>query len=409
MFDTAALLELGRKLAGTDVTLADDGALKDAALTLETFRRFLDAAETQVLAELEQRGCCDRDDGCSTATWLAREAQLPHGVARQRVRIGAALRRRLPRTGEALAEARIGIDHARVLVDAAYPRIADQIAEIDDVLLQAAQGCTFDRWRREVQGLADLLDQDGGYDPTTDPDANRLGFATTGGTTALRGTLVGHAAAVTIETIDRVADELLRTFTADAALEPSLAVPSRAALRALALSEICRRAAAVDLGSSRPPRPEATYVIRAEDPYQRASTPRGTTLQDGTTRVLRCAEDLRAVIVDSLGAVLDLGHRVPHLPPAQRRAVEARDGGCVFPGCEQPPAWCDAHHLDERRAGGRTDLRRMALLCRHHHVVTHRAGWTMGATDDQWFWWDSPSGNRIWSQRHGRRRDRPPE
>jgi hypothetical protein len=87
--------------------------------------------------------------------------------------------------------------------------------------------------------------------------------------------------------------------------------------------------------------------------------------------------------------------------------LEARDGGCVFPGCDRPPAWCDAHHVDERSRGGRTDLRRMALLCRHHHTVTHRRDWTMGVTEDQWFWWDTPSGRRLWSQRHGRRRDGP--
>jgi hypothetical protein len=33
-----------------------------------------------------------------------------------------------------------------------------------------------------------------------------------------------------------------------------------------------------------------------------------------------------------------------------------RDGGCVFPGCDRPLAWCDAHHLWHWVDGGPTDL-----------------------------------------------------
>jgi hypothetical protein len=292
--------------------------------------------------------------------------------------------------------------------DAANPLIRDELAGVEDDLVDASEHCAFERWRQEVQGLADLLDQDGGYDPDRDPEANRLSVGATGSTTSLRGTLVGDSAAVTRAALDRVADELFRKYTADHGVDPSIKVPPRSTLLALALAEICRRAGAVDVGSSRAPRPEATYLVRADDPYDRATTPGGVVLQDGSTRVLRCIEDLRPVVIDSLGSLLDLGRRIPFPPPGQRRAMEARDGGCVFPGCDCPPAWCDAHHVDERSRGGRTDIRRMGLLCRHHHRITHRAGWAMHVTDDQWFWWESASGRRFWSQRHGRRRDGQP-
>jgi hypothetical protein len=92
---------------------------------------------------------------------------------------------------------------------------------------------------------------------------------------------------------------------------------------------------------------------------------------------------------------------------AQRRALAARDGACVFPGCHRSPAWCDAHHLDPFHTGGRTDVARLASLCRHHHGVTHRRGWQMFATADGWFWWQTPSGRTFWSQRHSRRHPGP--
>jgi hypothetical protein len=131
----------------------------------------------------------------------------------------------------------------------------------------------------------------------------------------------------------------------------------------------------------------------------------GTPLADGTVRTLLCdPDDLHAIIVDSLGVPLDHGRRVRLATPAQRRALIVRDGGCAFPGCTTPPQWCDAHHIDPYAAGGRTDLNRLVLLCRHHHGVTHRRGWSMTTTPDDWPQWTTPTGRTITSQRHGRRR-----
>jgi HNH endonuclease len=60
---------------------------------------------------------------------------------------------------------------------------------------------------------------------------------------------------------------------------------------------------------------------------------------------------------------------------AQRRALAARDGGCCFPGCDQPPDWCEAHHVTPWHQGGNTDLDNLCLLCDHHHDQHQRAGW----------------------------------
>ena len=49
----------------------------------------------------------------------------------------------------------------------------------------------------------------------------------------------------------------------------------------------------------------------------------------------------------------------------------------------------------------------LVALCRRHHGITHRKGWTMHATGDGWFWWTTPSGDTFWSQRHGRQRAGP--
>jgi hypothetical protein len=75
---------------------------------------------------------------------------------------------------------------------------------------------------------------------------------------------------------------------------------------------------------------------------------------------------------------LDLGTPTPIVPAALRRAVILRDGHCRFPGCTQPPAVCQIHHLRPRAHDGPTALDNLALLCRFHHLIAiHRWGWTL--------------------------------
>jgi hypothetical protein len=40
--------------------------------------------------------------------------------------------------------------------------------------------------------------------------------------------------------------------------------------------------------------------------------------------------------------VLDVGRTRRLFVGALRHALELRDGGCAFPGCDRPPRWCQA-------------------------------------------------------------------
>jgi hypothetical protein len=74
---------------------------------------------------------------------------------------------------------------------------------------------------------------------------------------------------------------------------------------------------------------------------------------------------------------LEVGRTSRVISPAQRVALAIRDRGCVFPGCERPLAWCEAHHLRHWLHGGPTDLTNLALVCRAHHRAVHEGagGW----------------------------------
>ena len=138
------------------------------------------------------------------------------------------------------------------------------------------------------------------------------------------------------------------------------------------------------------------------------TSPDGLRLQDETFRTLRCDASWHAVVVDSLGVPLDMGREIRHPNHAQRRALHLRDGGCVFPGCDAHVNWTDAHHLDGWHGDhGHTDVHRMICLCRHHHRVVHRPGWTVNETPDGWYTIATPGGHTMWTQRHQRRRTGP--
>jgi hypothetical protein len=79
---------------------------------------------------------------------------------------------------------------------------------------------------------------------------------------------------------------------------------------------------------------------------------------------------------------LDVGRTTRVVQPAQRTALAVRDGGCVFPGCDRPLAWCEAHHLVHWLDGGPTDLDNLVLLCRAHHRAVHEGGWRLQRQPD---------------------------
>jgi Domain of unknown function (DUF222)/HNH endonuclease len=82
---------------------------------------------------------------------------------------------------------------------------------------------------------------------------------------------------------------------------------------------------------------------------------------------------------------LEVGRARRVVSATQRAALVVRDRGCVFPGCDRPPAWCEGHHLVSWLEGGPTDLPNLALVCRAHHRVVHEGGWRLGRDPDGHF------------------------
>jgi hypothetical protein len=109
----------------------------------------------------------------------------------------------------------------------------------------------------------------------------------------------------------------------------------------------------------------------------RHGTPTGIHTTDGTeidpltAAVLACDAHYRHVIIDPSNNPLNMGRTVRLFTPAQKQALIIRDGGCVFPGCDQPARRCAAHHRIEWEHGGLTNTDDGVLLCPRHHGLMH--------------------------------------
>jgi len=73
-------------------------------------------------------------------------------------------------------------------------------------------------------------------------------------------------------------------------------------------------------------------------------------------RRLACDAGIVPAMLGAAGEPLDVGRLSYPVTAAIRRALELRDGGCAFPGCDRPPPWCAAHHIQHWADGGMTAL-----------------------------------------------------
>jgi hypothetical protein len=103
-----------------------------------------------------------------------------------------------------------------------------------------------------------------------------------------------------------------------------------------------------------------------------------------------CEAEVVPVVFNAAGGVLSYGRTRRYATPGQRLALAARDRGCSFPGCDRPPAWCEAHHVLEWIKDGPTDLDNLCLLCSWHHRNFAHAGWR-AFIDDGVVWWIPPA------------------
>ncbi len=102
----------------------------------------------------------------------------------------------------------------------------------------------------------------------------------------------------------------------------------------------------------------------------------GTTITAAEARRMACNAPIIPWVLGGDGQVLDAGRESRFFQPIQRKAMRLQQKCCQAEGCDMPPEWCDAHHLEPWAAGGKTNLKDGALLCPHHHRLAHNPAYT---------------------------------
>jgi len=120
-----------------------------------------------------------------------------------------------------------------------------------------------------------------------------------------------------------------------------------------------------------------------------------------TSRRLACDSGVVHWHESADGEPLSVGRKTRSVPPAIRRALQRRDGGCRFPGCSAT-RFVDAHHVRHWADGGETKLNNLVLLCRRHHRLVHEGGFGLHAQSSGDFTFTLPSGEPILESADGR-------
>ena len=425
-----ALAAAVQELAAQDLDRLTDAVLAEQVLVLRGLVDRLEGHWLQQLAVVDGRGAAGADQGQevgSTAAWLRSRLRLGAGAAASSVRTARALfRGPLAATADALIGGEISVAHARVLAHGTQ-ELPDRVtAEAEPVLVEAAARLDPPRLRRVIAHLCLVADPEGA-DRELERRHARWGLwlaPTLDGMVAVDGLLEPEAGQSLVAALEPLA-------------RPADAQDSRSGgqRRADALAELARRA----LEGGRLPqtggvRPQLTVTVDLESLVGRSGSLGGEAgwagpLDPQAYRRLACDGALTRVLVtrrpsghrhldhgrsadqgpvtqapsrvEGLGMrlraamallppvlggaptqPLEVGRASRVVQPAQRTALAVRDGGCVFPGCERPLAWCEAHHLRHWLHGGPTDLANLALLCRAHHRAVHEGGWRLTRQSD---------------------------
>lgn len=332
-----------------------------------------------LVAELDRREAW-ASWGCrSCAHWLSWQCGLTLGPARERVRVARALEH-LPRTVAEFSAGRLSYSQVRAMTRVATP-------DNERVLLDLARFGTAGQLETAVRAYRGVLD-DRATERANDRHARRScdWHWDDDGCLVLRARLSPEDGAVVVKALEEAKRSLADEERANAPVGDVPAGtpegPDRVtARRADALLRVAEASLAAGLGARSGG--ERTMVVvhvgaevlAGENPDGRCHVEDGPALSPETARRQACDSSV-VTITEADGEPLSVGRRTRSIPPAIRRALEARDEGCVFPGCGAR-RYVEGHHVQHWAEGGETSLANLVSLCWAHHRAVHEGGFRL--------------------------------
>jgi Domain of unknown function (DUF222) len=365
----------------------DIEALEDLGDEIATLAAHIHAAAQRMLvllAEFDRRRGWEIGGHRSCAHWLAYRAGSDLGAARERVRTARALVS-LPLTSASMARGELSFSQVRAL-----SRVATEDNEGE--LLEFARGATTAQIERLVRGWrrASRMDEVG-WERERHERRTFSVFPDEDGMYVVKGRLEPEVGALLMRAIEAAADASYRRSPGSVAEDEATSRRASAQRRADGVALLAERAMGAGFGEDRAlisgTRAERYQVVVHVDEDtlkdgleapDRSHLEDGTRVSAETSRRLACDAGVVSITRARDGSVVDVGRRTRSIPPALRRALEARDGGCRFPGCGL--RFTDGHHVKHWADGGETGLGNCLLLCKFHHRLVHEGGWSVS-------WW----------------------
>ncbi|QXG76972.1 HNH endonuclease [Modestobacter sp. L9-4] len=360
-------------LAVEDLHGLSEGQVLDRTAFLVQVVNRASAELTRTVRHGELTQAAEHDGLKSMRSWLVGHARLAPAEASRVVRSGRALEH-FPALAAGFADGDVTAAQLNVVAEVVGPvelaKAAEQgidLAPFDEAWTAVASAAPYHSLVAAVQAFEDALDPDGiEPDPT---EGRRLTIAR-----HADGTVTGRF------DLDVVGGEKVQAAIESIvqADRPKGDDRTRAQQNADALVQLCdNQLAAGGLPTLRTVKPHVVVTVDIEDLVDPSTGPDaartgfGATLSAARARWVACDSTVTRIVLGPDGLPLDVGrtHRV--VPPHLRRAVENRDGHCVFAGCGAPTHWCDVHHLVEWINDGETSLDNSALLCERHHTKVH--------------------------------------
>jgi hypothetical protein len=377
----------------------------ELVVAIERIARRAAAAQVAALAQADRSGIADHAGASSTPVWLHNVTDLPVGVGRARLALHHALANR-PVVSAAFSAGDIGSE-AATAVCAAIDMLPGGVpmsmhTEIEVLLVDIARD---EGTKAVVQRSMEIADR---FDPDElerQENENRTKrwlqlIRQHDGSVKMRGVLDKESAALALAVLDSLSAPLP---TVDGV--PDTRLPERRNVDAFL--QLCQLATPT-LPDVRGERPHIFVTTTLESLQRKVGSALGS-LEGGhlitrnAIRRIACDANVIPVVLGSAGQPLDIGRSTRMVYQGLRRALIVRDEGCAFPGCDRPPLWCDAHHIDYWADGGATSLSNLVLLCVHHHDRVHKYGWTIKMIDGRpWFippaWLDPAQRPRLHSR-----------
>lgn len=453
-------LECAIRLKEADLSPTAADRLLGSLELVAAAKQALEAIEMQLLVEAEDVNAAVRRRGHRLRRWWANETGVCRPEASERVRVACRLAEWFPLVFDALQRGEISFAHAARLIRAATPEVLEALKELQPHLIRLATNGTFEQFERDLLLIVDRLNPDG-----TQPDESRVNqlrvtneFGNTrisGLFDPIKGEIVANALKHGVDAIRREREQSLAadpgsategpdagagpatnpaaassasqgnaatdhhssdssdsahptdhdpapttSGTFDVAVEPGHRI---GALQADSLLLICQTALSSSPLASSIPTAHIDVIVHADDRTFAVTRNNNAAVAADTLNNLVCNGIFRMIEIDETGTPLRMGRASRLATADQRRAVFARDGGCVFPGCGAPARECDVHHVRHWSNGGPTDVENLATLCRFHHSVTHTNGWAMArhdatAAEPHHFEWTTPTGATVRSE-----------